>query len=104
MNECKPLLSGCIALQTINLRGCTGLATLPSELSGCVALQTLNVQGCTSLTDIAKGSLPPQCAVMRHGCTGIAGMEGEPRLGTAQADVLRALRAGAYTRSLFGST
>ena len=87
-------LSGCIALQTINLRGCAKLDTLPSELSGCVALQILDVRGCTALSGIAKGSLPRQCAVMRHGCTGIAATAGAPRLCAEQAAVLRALRAG----------
>jgi hypothetical protein len=80
-------------LRSLTLRGCANLATLP-ELSGCVALQILDLRGCTALSGITMESLPRQCAVMLRGCTGIAAAAGAPRLRAEQAAVLRALREG----------
>jgi len=92
------------ALHQLNLIACANLATLPPELSGCLTLQLLDLRGCTALTlsGIAGAlqGLPRQCAVMLHGCTGIAAAAGAPSLSAEQAAILRALRAEAYTRSL----
>jgi len=41
---------------------------------------------------------------MLHGCAGIEATAGAPGLRAEQAAVLRALRAGAYTRPLLSST
>ena len=82
-------------LRSLDLRDCTELATLPPELSGCVALEILNIQGGPSASSgFAFDSLPRQCAVMLHACTGIAATANVPRLSAEQTAVLRALREG----------
>ena len=51
-----PDLSALVALQTLNLSYCSSLTSLP-ELSALVALQSLNLRGCKSLTalpDVSK--------------------------------------------------
>ncbi len=42
------------ALQTLNLSGCTKLATLPESLGNLTALQTLDLFGCTNLATLPE--------------------------------------------------
>ena len=70
----EALLPAMVTVKRTDLRGCSGLTTLPEGLGQCTKLTSLNLWGCSGLTTLPEGL--GQCTQLTtldlRGCMGLA--------------------------------